>query len=56
MEAWLAPVEGTRLLVPVKISVRTMIGTTIIDATKVAVAKSGDAVTPNALAATMKAD
>jgi hypothetical protein len=35
MEAWLAPVEGTRFLVPVKISVRTMIGTTVIDATKV---------------------
>lgn len=35
MEAWLAPVEGTRVLVPVRISVRTMIGTTVIDATKV---------------------
>jgi hypothetical protein len=38
MEAWLAPVEGTRVLVPVKISVRTMIGTTVIDATRLAVA------------------
>ena len=34
MEAWLAPVENTRMLVPVKISVRTMIGTTVIDATR----------------------
>lgn len=40
MEAWLAPVEGTRLLVPVKISVRTMIGTTVIDATKVTLAST----------------
>jgi hypothetical protein len=38
MEAWLAPIEGARVLVPVKISVKTMIGTTIIDATKVNVA------------------
>lgn len=40
MEAWLAPVQGTRLLVPVKISVRTMIGTTVIDATKVSLAST----------------
>jgi hypothetical protein len=53
MEAWLAPVEGTRLLVPVKISVRTMIGTTVIDATKVAVAKSSDAGAPHAVAASV---
>jgi hypothetical protein len=56
MEAWLAPVEGTRLLVPVKISVRTMIGTTVIDATKVAVAKSGDATAAKAIAASVAGD
>lgn len=32
MDAWLAPVNGGKLLVPYRISVRTMIGTTIIEA------------------------
>jgi hypothetical protein len=41
METWLAPVPNTRILVPVKISVRTMIGTTVIDATRINIA--GDA-------------
>jgi hypothetical protein len=34
MEAWLAPVGGTRVVVPVHISVKTMIGTTVIDASE----------------------
>ena len=29
---WLAPVEGTRILMPMRISVRTMMGVTVIDA------------------------
>lgn len=32
MDAWLAPVNGGKLLVPYRISVRTMIGTTVIEA------------------------
>ncbi len=32
MDAWLAPVNGGKLLVPYRISVKTMIGTTIIEA------------------------
>ncbi len=34
MSVWLAPVEGTRLLVPLRISVLTEIGTNIIEATR----------------------
>jgi hypothetical protein len=34
LSAWLAPVEGTRLLLPLRISVRTMIGTSVIEATR----------------------
>ncbi|HEX8415992.1 MAG TPA: DUF3108 domain-containing protein [Methylobacterium sp.] len=34
MSVWLAPVEGTRVLLPVRISVRTTIGTNIIEATR----------------------
>jgi hypothetical protein len=32
MSVWLAPVEGTRMLVPLRISVRTMVGTTVVEA------------------------
>jgi hypothetical protein len=32
MQVWLAPVEGTRLLVPMKIAVRTMIGMSVVEA------------------------
>lgn len=32
LEVWLAPLEGTRLVFPFRISVRTMIGTTVIEA------------------------
>ncbi len=34
MSVWLAPVEGTRVLLPIRISVRTQIGTNIIEATR----------------------
>lgn len=34
MSVWLAPVEGTRVLLPIRISVRTTIGTNIIEATR----------------------
>ncbi|MGL4811917.1 MAG: DUF3108 domain-containing protein [Beijerinckiaceae bacterium] len=32
MEAWLAPVNGTKVLVPYKIAVKTMVGTAVIEA------------------------
>jgi hypothetical protein len=34
LSVWLAPVEGTRVLLPVRISVRTMIGTSVVEATR----------------------
>jgi hypothetical protein len=34
MSVWLAPVEGTRVLLPVRISVKTTLGTNIIEATR----------------------
>ena len=34
MSVWLAPVEGTRVLIPIRISVLTQIGTNIIEATR----------------------
>ncbi|MGY2047722.1 DUF3108 domain-containing protein [Methylobacterium sp. JK268] len=34
MSVWLAPVAGARVLLPVRISVRTMLGTNIIEATR----------------------
>ena len=34
MSVWLAPVEGTKVLVPLRISVLTEIGTNIIEATR----------------------
>lgn len=32
MSAWLAPVEGTRLLLPIRISVQTMLGLSVVEA------------------------
>jgi len=32
METWLVPVAGSRVLIPYRIAVKTMIGTTIIEA------------------------
>lgn len=40
MEVWLAPLEGPRALLPYKISVRTMIGTAVIEATKLTASKN----------------
>ena len=34
MEVWLAPVEGTRFVVPYRISVLSMLGTTVIEPTE----------------------
>lgn len=34
MSVWLAPVEGVRVLLPIRISVRTTVGTNIIEATR----------------------
>lgn len=39
MSVWLAPVEGTRVLVPLRISVKTMLGTSIVEAATWKVAK-----------------
>lgn len=38
LEVWLAPIEGTRLLMPFRVSVLTMIGTTVIEASEFSVA------------------
>ena len=38
LEVWLAPVDGTRLLMPFRVSVRTMVGTTVIEASEFRVA------------------
>jgi hypothetical protein len=32
MSVWLAPVEGTRILIPLRISVQTMVGLSVVDA------------------------
>jgi Protein of unknown function (DUF3108) len=37
ISVWLAPVEGTRLLAPVRISLMTMLGTSVAEATRFAV-------------------
>jgi hypothetical protein len=34
LSVWLAPVEGTRVLMPMRISVRTTLGTSVIEATR----------------------
>jgi hypothetical protein len=34
MQVWLAPVEGSRLLVPLRIAVRTMIGMSVVEASR----------------------
>ena len=36
ISVWLAPVEGARVLVPVRVSLRTMIGTSVVEATRFA--------------------
>jgi hypothetical protein len=37
MNVWLAPVEGTRVLVPIRIQVRTMLGVSVVEAQRWAV-------------------
>ena len=34
ISTWLAPVAGTNLVAPVRVSVKTMIGTAVIEATR----------------------
>jgi hypothetical protein len=46
MEAWLAPVDNARMLVPVKISVKTMVGTTVIEASRFNTTRSTASSTP----------
>jgi Protein of unknown function (DUF3108) len=36
ISVWLAPVEGARVLVPIRISLKTMIGTSVVEATRFA--------------------
>jgi hypothetical protein len=38
LEVWLAPIDGARVLMPYRVSVRTMIGTTVIEASEFSVA------------------
>lgn len=47
MQVWLAPVEGTRFLIPLRISVRTMVGVSVIEASNWALQKDGGGL-PNA--------
>jgi Protein of unknown function (DUF3108) len=44
ISVWLAPVEGTRILMPLRISVRTMMGTSVIEATRWTADGAGKAV------------
>lgn len=41
MQVWLAPVESLRLLVPLRISVKTMMGTSVVEASRWAVEGDG---------------
>jgi hypothetical protein len=41
MSVWLAPVPGTRMLVPLRISVRTMLGTSVVEAQRWEVSGAG---------------
>ncbi len=31
---WLAPIAGTRALIPIKVSISTMVGTMVVEATR----------------------
>jgi hypothetical protein len=44
LSVWLAPVEGTRILMPLRISVRTMLGTSVIEATRWSAESGGKAI------------
>ena len=54
MSVWLAPVEGARVLLPLRISVRTTVGTNIIEATRWS--RSGPAPSGTAAAPQTNAD
>jgi hypothetical protein len=55
MQVWLAPVDGARLLVPLRISVQTMVGMSVVEASQWA--RPGDAeVVPTAGHATIGSD
>lgn len=41
MQVWLAPVEGLRVLVPLRISVKTMVGTSVVEASRWSVEGGG---------------
>ncbi len=45
LSVWLAPVEGTRVFMPLRISVRTVMGTSVIEATRWS-AEGGDKAVP----------
>ena len=34
LEVWLAPIESDRVLIPFRVSARTMIGTTVVEASE----------------------
>jgi hypothetical protein len=44
MQVWLAPIQGTRMLVPLRIAVRTMIGMSIVEASQWALASDAKVV------------
>ena len=44
MEVWLAPIQGTRVLLPLRISVRTMVGMSVVEASQWALASDAKAV------------
>lgn len=52
MEAWMAPVAGTHLFVPYRISVKTMAGTTVVEASRF---KAGVSETASAASRAVKA-
>ncbi|MGO4707047.1 DUF3108 domain-containing protein [Microvirga sp. 2MCAF38] len=43
MSVWLMPLEGTRLLVPVRIAVRTMVGMSVVEASNLSFGKDSNA-------------
>jgi hypothetical protein len=48
MQVWLAPVQGTRLLVPLRIAVRTMVGMSVVEASQWAVSTTTAKIVPTA--------
>ena len=48
MSVWLAPVEGQRLLIPVRIAVRTMVGMSVVEASTLSTGREAKAVSGSA--------